>query len=197
VDFGEFLGGVRTIDLLLFVLFAAFFVLGFGQGTIRRLIGIGSILFSFFFAANLAEPLGGFLGSNWTQFSRQYAYMVGFGTVFVAASLAFALVAQGFYKPQPLFEKVRFVDEILGGLLGLVQGAIILGIIIVILSTFFVIPGIAPDGDELPLLRDLWNALDGSVIADAFKADLIPVFFTITGFLLPDSIQALFPSNPA
>ena len=131
MDFGEFLGGVRTIDLLLFVLIAAFFVLGCGQGTIRRLIGIGSILFSFFFAANLAEPLGGFLGSNWTQFSRQYAYMVGFGTVFVAASLAFALVAQGFYKPQPLFEKARFVDEILGGLLGLVQGAIILGVIII------------------------------------------------------------------
>jgi hypothetical protein len=34
--------------------------------------------------------------------------MVGFLTVFVAASVAFALVIQGFYKPQPLFEKARF-----------------------------------------------------------------------------------------
>ena len=41
--------------------------------------------------------------------------MIGFGTIFVAASLAFAIVVQGFYKPQPLFEKARFVDEILGG----------------------------------------------------------------------------------
>ena len=44
--------------------------------------------------------------------------MVGFGAVFVALGVAFALVIQGFYKPQPLFQKARFADEILGGLLG-------------------------------------------------------------------------------
>ena len=44
--------------------FMGFFVLGFAQGTIRRLIGIASILFSFLFAANLAEPLGDFLGGE-------------------------------------------------------------------------------------------------------------------------------------
>ena len=49
----------------------------------------------------VSEILGNFLGNNWAQFSRQYAYMIGFGTVFIASTLAFALVAQGFYKPQP------------------------------------------------------------------------------------------------
>ena len=58
MDLGEFLGGISTVDLLLFLYFMAFFVLGFAQGTIRRLIGIASILFSFLFAANIAEPLG-------------------------------------------------------------------------------------------------------------------------------------------
>ena len=197
MDLGEFLGGIRTIDLLLFLYFGAFFVLGFGQGTIRRLIGVGSILFSFFMAANIAEPLGNFLGGNWTQFSRQYSYMIGFATVFVAATLAFALVAQGFYKPQPLFEKARFVDEVLGGVLGLFQAAIILGSVIVILGTFFLIPGIPVDGQELPLLRDLWIALDGSVIADAFKDTFIPAAFVVTGFLVPDSIEAFFPGTSA
>jgi len=195
VDFGEFLGGIRAIDLVLFIYFAGFFVLGFAQGTLRRLIGIGSILFSFFFAANLAEPLGVFLGNNWTQFDRQYSYMVGFGTIFVAAALAFALVAQGFYKPQPLFEKARFVDEALGGVLGLFQAAIILVAVLVILGTFFLVPGLPVDGDELPFLRDLWITLDGSLIADAFKATLIPVFFAVTGFLMPDSIEVFYPGS--
>ena len=104
MDLGEFLGGIKTVDLLLILVFMAFFVLGFAQGTIRRLIGIGSILFSFLFAANLADPLGSFLGSNWTQFPRQYSQMLGFLTIFVAASLAFAIVVQGFYRPQPLME---------------------------------------------------------------------------------------------
>ena len=194
MDFGSALGGFGTTDLLLVLYFLAFFVLGFAQGTIRRLIGIASILFSFLFAANLSEPLGAFLGSNWAQFSRQYAYMIGFGTVFVAASLAFALVVQGFYKPQPLFAKARFVDEIIGGLLGLVQAGLILIAVIVILGSFFLIPGIAKDPQELIGLRDLWTALESSKIVDFFQATLIPGFFVVFDLFIPDSIQVWFRS---
>jgi uncharacterized membrane protein required for colicin V production len=195
VDVGAFLSGISSVDLLLFLYFAGFFVLGFAQGTIRRLIGLGSVLFSFFLAANLAGPLGEFLGNNWNQFSDEYAYTVGFGTVFVAAALAFALVAQGWYKPQPLFEKARFVDEVLGGVIGIVQAGVILGAVIVILGTFFLIPGIPQDSDELPVLRELWDALETSSIGRAFIDTLIPVFFAIFGFLVPDSIVVLFPGS--
>lgn len=194
MDFGAALGGFGTTDLLLVLYFLAFFVLGFAQGTIRRLIGIASILFSFLFAANLSEPLGAFLGSNWAQFSRQYAYMIGFGTVFVAASLAFALVVQGFYKPQPLFAKARFVDELIGGLLGIVQAGLILIAVIVILGSFFLIPGIAKDPQELIGLRDLWTALESSKIVDFFQSTLIPGFFVVFDLFIPDSIQVWFRS---
>jgi uncharacterized membrane protein required for colicin V production len=197
VDIGAFIGGFTTVDLLLILYFIGFFVLGFAQGTLRRVIGIASILFSFLFAASLSEPLGTFLGNNWSQFPKEYAYMIGFGTVFVAAALAFALVVQGFYKPQPLFAKYRFVDEILGGLLGVVQAGVILGAVIVILGSFFLIPGIAKDPQELIGLRDLWTALETSKIADAFQATFIPAFFSIFDLFIPDSIQVWFPSKPA
>jgi uncharacterized membrane protein required for colicin V production len=195
VDVGTFLGGIQTVDLLLVLYFMGFFVLGFAQGTIRRLIGIASILFSFFLAANLYEPLGNFLASNWTQFSKEYAFTVGFLIVFLAAAIGFAIVAQGWYKPQPLFEKARFVDELLGGILGLLQAALILGILVVILGTYFMRPGVPPDPDELPFLRDLWGALEVSRIVDVFQETLIPAFFVVTGFLIPDSIKSLFPSS--
>jgi membrane protein required for colicin V production len=187
------IGGIDTVDLLIFLYFIGFFVLGFAQGTIRRLIGIGSILFSFLFAANLAEPLGKFLGDNWTQFPRQYAYMIGFGTVFVAASIAFALVVQGYYKPQQLFQKARFADEILGGFLGVLQAAIILGAVLIILDSFFRLPGFAPDPQELPFLRDLWGGLDKSATGGLFRSTLIPDAFFLIGFLVPSSIQSLYP----
>ena len=194
-DFGEFLASINTVDLLLFLAFAGFFVLGFAQGTIRRLIGLASVTFSFFLAANLSGPLGAFLGENWLQFTPEYAYTVGFLTIFVAAALAFALVAQGWYKPQPLFEKARFVDEVLGGLLGIVQAGVILGAIIVILGTFFLVPGIAEDADELPFLRETWDALATSAIGQVFIDTLIPAFFAVFGFLIPDSIEAFFPGT--
>jgi hypothetical protein len=115
--------------------------------------------------------------------------------VFVAATLAFAIVAQGFYKPQPLFEKARFVDELLGGFLGIVQAGLILGFVVVILGTFFLIPGIQPDAQELPFLRELWVALGQSRIVDVFVDTLIPLFFALTGFLIPDNIEALYPGS--
>ena len=181
---------IDGIDVLLILYFAGFFVLGFAQGTIRRLLGIGSILFSWFLAANLAQPLSEFLGANWTQFPKEYSYMIGFLTVFVASAVAFALVIQGFYKPQPLFQKARFADEIIGGLLGILQAALIFGGLLIILDSFFRIPGIAEFPTELPFLRSIWEAVDPTQIAAIFRDTLIPAFFAIFGFLVPETIRA-------
>jgi uncharacterized membrane protein required for colicin V production len=197
LDVGEFLGGLGTTDLLLVLYFIGVFVLGFAQGAIRRIIGIGAIMFSFLLAANLYEPLGSFLGSNWSQFSRQYAYMVGFGTVFVAAVIAFALVVQGYYKPQPLFAKARWADEIIGGLLGLIEAGIILGAVTIILGSFFLVPGIAQDPQELLGLRELWTFLEGSRIVDFFQSSVIPGFFAVFGLFIPDAIEVYYASAPA
>jgi uncharacterized membrane protein required for colicin V production len=191
----EFLNGIGTVDILLVLYFIGFFVLGFAQGTIRRLLGIGSILFSWLLAANLAAPLADFLGKNWTQFPAEYSYMVGFGTVFVAASIAFALVIQGFYKPQPLFAKARFADEILGGILGLVQAALIFGALLIILDSFFRIPGIPESPNELPFLRTIWTAVNDTQIAQLFRETIIPGFFILTGFLVPNEIEANYPAG--
>jgi membrane protein required for colicin V production len=193
VNLGEFLGGIGTVDLLIVLYFIGFFVLGFAQGTIRRLVGIGSILFSFLFAANLADPLGRFLGDNWTQFPRAYAYMIGFGTVFAASAIALALVVQSYYKPQQLFQKARFADEIIGGLLGLLQAAIIFGAVLIILDTFFRIPGVPQDPQELPFLRDFWGGLDHTQFAILFRNTLIPASFALIGLFIPDTIKATYP----
>ena len=188
------LGGVALVDWLLIIYFLGFFVLGFAQGTIRRLIGIASILFSFLFAANIADPLSDFLAANWTDQNPEYSYMVGFLTVFVAASLAFAIVIQGFYKTQPLFEKARFVDEVLGGALGVLQAGIILGALIIILDSYYRLNA-PPRDTELQFLRDLWTFLDGSAIVDFFRSTLIPLFFVLFGFLVPDKIEAMYPRS--
>ncbi len=190
MNLGEFISGIGAIDLLIVLYFIAFFVLGFAQGTIRRLIGILSVLFSFLFAANLAEPLGLFLGDNWTQFVRPYSYMIGFGTVFSASVIALALVVQSYYKPQQLFQKARFADEILGAFLGLLQAALLFGAVLIILDTFFLIPGIPPDPQELPFLRDFWTALNDTQFALLFRNTLIPASFVLIGLFVPDVVKA-------
>lgn len=192
MEIGDFILGFDTVDLLIIGFFGLFFVLGFAQGTIRRLIGIGSILFSFLFAANLSEWLGTFLGSNWTQFSSGYSQMIGFFFVFVAGCVVFAILAQGFYKPQPLFQKARFADEIIGGILGLIEAALILLCFVVILDTFFLVAVGPPDPDELPYLREVWDALNGTEIVAIFRDTVIPAFMTLFAFMVPSSISDLY-----
>ena len=193
MNLGEFVGGFGTVDLLIVLYFIGFFVLGFAQGTIRRLVGLGSILFSFLLAASLFDPLGRFFADHWTQFPRPYSYMIAFGTVFSASALALALVTQSYYKPQQLFKKARFADEILGGVLGLLQAGIIFGVVLIILDTFFRIPGIPPGPSELPFLREFWGGLDHTQFAVLFRNTLIPSSFMLIGLFIPDGIKAAYP----
>jgi uncharacterized membrane protein required for colicin V production len=191
LDFGEFLSSLTLFDLVYFLFLFGFFVLGFVQGTIRRLLGLAAVLFSFLFAANVRDPLGAFLASNWTQFPREYAYMIGFLTVFLAAWIAFTVTIQTFYTTQPLWEKYRFVDEVIGGILGVIEAGLLLVIAIVILDSFFLIPGMTESGNELHFVRDFWNMMDDAQVTAFFRESIVPVFFAVFGIFIPDDIEQL------
>jgi uncharacterized membrane protein required for colicin V production len=195
VNVGEAIVNFNRFDLLFLLFLFGMFVLGFMQGTIRRLLGLGSMLFSFLFAANLSGVIGPFLAANWNQFPDQYAVMLGFLIVFVAANVAFSLIIQGFYHHSPLFPKYNFVDEIIGGILGIIQGGFLVGCVIVILDSYFLIPGAPQASGELGFLRGIFDFYNGSGTAELFRTQLIPGFYNIFGILIPDEIQ-FFYSNP-
>jgi membrane protein required for colicin V production len=189
VNVAEFLRSLNVFDLVVVLVMFAFFIVGYIQGTIRRLLGIASILFSFLLAANLRDPLGGFFAANWTQFGPEYSYLIAFGVVFALAVIGFSLTIQTFYTKVELFEKYPVADEILGGVLGILQGMIILGAIIAILDSFFLVPGIPPDSDELPFLRTFFDAYNPSGTALLYRDTLLPAFFAVFGPLLPEIIR--------
>jgi uncharacterized membrane protein required for colicin V production len=191
LDFGEFISSLTLFDFVYFLFLFGFFVLGFAQGTIRRLLGLAAVMFSFLFAANVRDPLGTFLAANWTQFPKEYAYMIGFLAVFLAAWIALTIVIQNFYTTQPLWEKYRFVDEVIGGILGVIEGGLLLVIAIVILDSFFLIPGIGESGNELHFLRDFWDFMDAAQVTAFFRESIVPVFFVVFGLFIPDDIESI------
>jgi uncharacterized membrane protein required for colicin V production len=189
VNFGEF--SLTIFDLLVGFFIFAFFIVGFMQGTIRRVLGIGSMVFSFLLAANLRDPLGAFFADNWRQFPAEYSYLLAFLLVFVAATLVFSLMIQSFYTTQPLWEKYRFLDELIGGILGVLQAILFIAILVVILDSFFQVPGIPVSNGELPFIRDFWMFFDASATAQSFRDAILPVFFAIFGIFVPAEIQRL------
>ena len=189
----EFLSQINRFDLLVVLFAFGMFVLGFIQGTIRRVLGLASMLFSFLFAANLRDPLGSYLAANWNQFPDEYAIMLGFGIVFIAATIAFTVVIQGFYHKQDLFSKSTLADELIGGALGIVQALFLVGCIIVILDSFFRLPVPIPKSEnEFGWIRSLFDEMTTSATADLFRTRLIPGFISVFGLLIPVDLQRLY-----
>lgn len=192
MNIGEILSSINKFDLLVVLFLFGMFVLGFIQGTIRRVLGLASMLFSFLFAANLRGPLGGYLAQNWNDYPDEYAVMLGFAIVFVAATIAFTVVIQGFYHKQELFKRATFADEMIGGLLGIVQGLFLIGAIIIILDSFFQIPTIPISPNEFSWIRSFWETIDPSTTAQIFRSTLIPGFISVFGLLIPSDLQAFY-----
>ncbi|MFL5755634.1 MAG: CvpA family protein [Chloroflexota bacterium] len=191
MNIADLLNSINLFDLLIILLLFGMFIVGFVQGTVRRVLGILSMLFAFFFAANVKDGLGSFLGSHWTQFPPQYGVMIGFLLVFVTGAVVLSLVIQTTYKKAPLFRRATFVDELIGGLLGVLLGVMILTFVTIILDSYFLLQ-LPPDTDELPFLRDLWNAISTSGSGALLHERIIPSLMMIAGFLIPETIRMFY-----
>lgn len=196
MDIGNALTSASLFDVLAILFLFAMFVLGAIQGTIRRVLGLASIVFSFLLAGQLRDPLGSFFARNWTQYPTEYSYMLAYLLVFLFCAILSSVIIQSFYHHQALFENARFVDETLGGVLGVVQGLVLIGIGIVILDSFFTIPGLAMNS-ELPFLRSIFEAYDRSGTASLFRSALIPGIFAVIGALIPEDVRRFFPGGGA
>ena len=137
---------MNIFDLLVVFGLFGMFLLGFIQRTIRRVLGLAAILFSFLFASTLRDGSAASSPPTGTV-PAEYSGMLGFGTVFVVGTIAFSLVIQGFYK-QPLFPNASLRRRDPRRHPRVVQGLLILCITI-ILDSFFAIPPVLQTDNEI------------------------------------------------
>jgi uncharacterized membrane protein required for colicin V production len=185
---------LTVFDLVILLGLLAMFVLGYAQGVVRRLLGIASILFAIVLGSYLRAPLGAYLADQWTSIDKSYSFMVAFGAVFLATAATLTIGIQIMYRPAPLFQKYPVLDELLGGLLGVIQGIIILVALLLILDPYFTQPSVRETvgRGEFTLLRSLFELLDDSLTADILRHSVIPAILAVFGFLFPQDIRDAF-----
>jgi uncharacterized membrane protein required for colicin V production len=185
---------ITSFDLIIILALIAMFIVGYAQGVVRRLLGIAAIVFSLILAAQLRNPLGDYLATQWGTIRPQYSYMVAFGAVFTASAAALSLGIQLTYRPAPLFDRYPVLDEILGGLLGVLEGFIILIAILMILDPYYTLPEVreAAGVGEFALLRTVHQLLDPTLIASILRDAVIPGIFAVIGFLFPQDVRDAF-----
>lgn len=187
-------GAIRSaplVDLGILIALGGFFFLGVLQGAIRRLIGIGSMLVAFLVAGDLRDPLGGFFGDNWVQFDRDYDKLLAFIIVFVVVAVASSIVTQGLYKRTEISAQHPIIDDIFGGMLGLLQGAILLLFVVIMLNSYILPPARAGDITYLRTAQDL--VVNQSHLSIWLHDHIAPGFMHLLSFLLPSDLVALFP----
>ena len=192
MDVVEFIEGLNLFDLLVVFFVAGFFVVGYIQGTLRRLLGLAITLVSLLLALNLREPLGAWLAQYWTQLPKAYVYMLAFGVSFLVIYIAGSVTVQTFYKRTPLFAKATVLDELIGGILGALQALLMVGTLILILDSYYSLPGIPADPDEIGILRDIYNFYDTSQVAGLYRESLIPLFFALFGWIVPPDLAEMY-----
>jgi uncharacterized membrane protein required for colicin V production len=189
----DFISSLNLFDVVFLLYLFGWFVAGFVQGTVRRVVGTASMVFSFFLAAQLNDAwLGGFLAKNWTQFPTEYSYMIGFLTLFIAGVVAFTLIIQGTYRKAPLWPKYPVIDEVLGGLVGILQGFLLVMFLVIILDQYFLYTNLPQNSNEIGILRSFWEWVNQSATGDLLHQTVIPGFITITAFLIPEQVRALY-----
>jgi uncharacterized membrane protein required for colicin V production len=179
------------VDIVILIGFGGCFVLGFAQGAIRRILGILSIVFAFLVAANLRDPLGNYLAENWRQFDADYNHLLAFSIVFVVGAVVSSIVIQGFYKRTELNANHPILDDVVGGLLGLVQGLILLIFVVIILNSSVMSPARSGDVAQFRYVHDL--IVDQSHIADAIRTVVAPPLMHVLSFLMPTDLVSMFP----
>jgi uncharacterized membrane protein required for colicin V production len=185
---------IKPFDLVIVLALVAMFIVGYAQGTVRRLLGIAAIVFALILGAQLRQPLGSYLANQWTSIGAAYSFMVAFGAVFVATAVTLSIGIQITYRPALLFKRYPVLDEIVGGLLGVVEGFIILIAILLILDPYFTDPSVRETAGvgEFGLLRMVHEWLDNTVVAGFLRDTVIPGLLALFGFLFPQDVRDTF-----
>lgn len=186
---------MTPFDVVAFLFLVGMFILGYYQGLARRIFGIIALVFSLIVAAQLREPLGNYLAQEWTTAPASYSYMVAFGALFLAFGIALSVGIQLVYHSTPLFPRYPVVDELLGGVLGVIEGVFLLVVLLMVTDPYFLsAAGASPAPGEFGFVRSVHAFMTDSLTADFLRHSVIANVFAVLGFLFPRDVVDAFTS---
>ncbi len=187
----EFLRSPDPADMIVVAALACAFGVGYAHGAIRRILGLIAMTFAFLMAAAVSDPLGEFLATYWHDMPSSYSSMVAFLVIFLALVFASAIVIHGQYRRVAVFARRPLIDELLGGIIGVVEAVAGLTFLMIILDRGFQYDTIQARG-ALPEIHNLWSALTLSVTGAFLHGTTIPTLLRVAWVVLPDTVRDLY-----
>jgi hypothetical protein len=182
----EVLAEFGWLDLAILALLALGAFLGFTGGTLRYgILAVGTLVV-FVVAAHLRGPLGGMLGV-WEAFPPEGRELFFFLLLFFGLIVALWLVVRAVYGRTRL-PVPRQLDEIGGAVLGVVLVVVILCLHVIVLESFYMLPG----AEERGPVGGYYAAMDDSLIMRFLREAVTPVIgFPLRPFVPREIAQLL------
>jgi uncharacterized membrane protein required for colicin V production len=172
-------------DVVLLVIFGGAFLVGAWRGALRQMLVIGAWLISFLAAAYLRDGVATWLAPQQPDLSWQYNEMVAFLLVF-GFLFTLATVIIEFAGTRMDVSKRQWLDDGLGGVLGVCVAILVVGSVLIIFDSYYA--GGYPVSLELTGLSEVHAGLTGSVIGQALHNSLVPGLLALGGLLLPANV---------
>jgi len=165
---------MSTLDIILLVILGSFVFYGFYLGLVRMVLGLISSILSIIISINLYLHFYQWLGFLFKSFSENTGKIVSFIIVFIIVSVILEIIFRIIAKILKLITSlpiISFVNGSLGGVLGLIQGILIIGVVIFVISHYV---GENQKAAEIML-----------------SSDLIPIFLKGINWIVPLFPEAL------
>jgi membrane protein required for colicin V production len=121
-------GSMKTVDIVLILFLTLLTALGLWSGLVWQLYRIVSIVLAIFLSARFAQPIADAMGTAVIE-SERWRLFIAYIVVFILVVIACYLVGR-LLKNLINKAKLGSLDIVLGGLFGLLKGALIAGVIL-------------------------------------------------------------------
>ncbi len=179
---------MTSVDIVLVLIIAGAFVLGFLWGVIRSLLMLAAWFVVFVVSALLSVPVGGYLENQWSSYSADWDHMAAFAILYVGGLILSLILVWIGVKGAQGVTKYRLLDDVGSGAIMAFVGVLgIAGLMTVLATAYKGPPGATVLGPDWT--RDLYDQLLASQIGRGLQDTLIPALGSILGLLLPGYIR--------
>ena len=126
---------MTTFDIVLVLVIAGAFVIGFLWGVIRSLLMLAAWLAVFLLSALLSVPAGDYLAGQWSAYDTHWNHMAAFAILYFAGIVLAAILIWVGIKGAQGLSKYRLLDDVVSGAIMAIVALLGIAGLIVILAT--------------------------------------------------------------
>ena len=183
----DFLPQITWADLLVVLILALGALAGWTEGMVRSLLACVAVIVAFVLASLVKDSVFELLSGVWDLGTRSFRELLIFLVVFVVLLVGLLLVIRAVVRPSRL-ALGRAVDEVGGGLVGIVFAAMVIVFTLLVLDSFYRTVDAVEAAQWAPL-RDFYTALNGSPLVQPLRNAVVATAGLLAQPFVPEDVR--------